>query len=72
MPDSSALTLLATVPVFERAGKPYYVRLADVPSPWQDRFRAALRGSGCPVITGEGECAYAWDWQEWLQGFFPR
>ncbi|WP_230459323.1 hypothetical protein [Burkholderia ubonensis] len=60
------------VRVIEHEGRPYYVRLADVPQPWRDQFRAALRGSGCPVIAGEGECAYASDWSDWLRGSFPR
>lgn len=60
------------VPVIERNGRPFAIRLRDIPQPWQDRFRTALRGSACPVIGGEGHCAYVWDWQDWLQGRFPR
>ncbi|MGF6367938.1 hypothetical protein OKW40_000688 [Paraburkholderia sp. RAU6.4a] len=63
---------LQAVPVQMRDGRPYYVRLLDVPQPWQDEFRAALRGAGCPAIDGEGECAWAWDWCNWLQGRFPH
>ncbi|WP_429447914.1 hypothetical protein [Paraburkholderia sp. WC7.3g] len=63
---------LQAVPVQMRDGRPYYVRLLDVPQPWQDEFRAALRGSGCPAIDGEGECAWPWDWCNWLQGRFPH
>ena len=58
--------------MIERSGHPYYVRLADIPPPWQAAFRAALRGSACPAIEGEGECAYAWDWHDWLHGRLPR
>src|SRR5258708_6349200 len=66
--------LLASVPVIERDGRPDYVRLNDIPQPWQDTFRAALRGSACPLIDGEGEgdCAWAWDWKDWVEGTFPR
>ncbi|WP_248324110.1 MULTISPECIES: hypothetical protein [unclassified Caballeronia] len=63
---------LSAVPVIERAGRAYYVRMADIPPPWEAAFRAALRGSACPAIDGEGECAYAWDWHDWLNGSFPR
>lgn len=63
---------LQAVPVQLQAdGRPYYVRLADIPHPWPGEFRAALRGSGCPAIAGEGECTYAWDWSDWLRGRFP-
>ncbi|TDN62429.1 hypothetical protein [Paraburkholderia sp. BL10I2N1] len=63
---------LQGVPVQVREGLSSYVRLADIPQPWRDEFRAALRGSACPVIHGEGECARAWDWSNWLQGRFPH
>lgn len=65
--------LRQAVPIQLRAdGRPYYVRLADIPQPWRDELRAALPGSGCPAIAGEGECAYASDWVDWLRGRFPR
>ncbi|MGX7004902.1 hypothetical protein [Caballeronia sp. KNU42] len=48
-----------------------YIRLSDIPPPWQDAFRAALRGSAAPLIEGEDDCAWAWDWTDWLQGRFP-
>lgn len=63
---------LQAVPVKVREGFSSYVRLADIPQPWRDRFRTALRGSGCPAIDGEGDCAYERDWSDWLQGAFPR
>ena len=72
MNDADRSALLAAVPVHEHKGRPYYVRLADIPPPWQDAFRAALRGSACPVIEGQGECAYDHDWTDWLQGRFPH
>jgi hypothetical protein len=68
--------LLASVPVMERNGRPFAVRLTDIPQPWQDQFRIALRGSACPVLDGEGELGYAWDWKRWIEGsfkaFLPR
>lgn len=60
------------VPVIERHGRPFAIRLRDIPQPWQGRFHTALRGAACPVIEGEGLCAYVWDWQDWLQGRFPH
>jgi hypothetical protein len=72
MTDAERLTLLQAVPVHEHKGRPYYLCLGDIPAPWQDAFRAALRGSACPVINGRGECAYEWDWSDWLQGRFPH
>lgn len=60
------------MPVIERNGRPFAIRLRDIPQPWQSRFHTALRGSACPVIEGEGLCAYVWDWQDWLQGRFPH
>jgi hypothetical protein len=65
-------TLLESVPAVERAGQSSYVRLKDIPQPWQDTFRAALRGSGRPLIDGEGDCARARDWTDWINGTFPR
>ena len=66
------LTMSRAVPVHERNGRPSYVRLLDLPPAFQDEFRAALLGSCCPAIEGEGECAWARDWAAWLEGRFPR
>ncbi|PYE22864.1 hypothetical protein C7410_109160 [Paraburkholderia silvatlantica] len=60
------------VPAIERHGRPFAIRLRDIPQPWRGHFHTALRGSACPVIEGEGLCAYVWDWQDWLQGRFPH
>jgi len=60
------------VPVRERDGRPSYIRLSDIPPPWQDTFRNALRGSAAPLIQGEDDCAWAWDWSDWLRGRFPH
>ncbi|NYH17848.1 3'-5' exoribonuclease [Paraburkholderia bryophila] len=75
LPDDllpEARVQLQSVPVKVREGLSSYVRLTDIPQPWRDRFRTALRGSGCPAIDGEGECAYEGDWSDWLQRAFPR
>jgi hypothetical protein len=72
MKPADSLALRRSVPVHERNGRPSYMRLLDVPPPFQDEFRAALRGSCCPAIDGEGEGAWAGDWADWLDGRFPR
>jgi hypothetical protein len=46
--------------------------LNNIPQPWYDTFRSALRGSCCPVIDGAGQCAWATDWNDWLKGRLPR
>jgi hypothetical protein len=43
--------LRQAVPMRERNGRPYYVRLPDVPPPWQTEFDFALHRSACPPIT---------------------
>jgi hypothetical protein len=68
--DANALR--QAVPMRERNGRPYYVRMQDIPPPWQTEFDFALHGSACPLINGEGKCAYAWDWLDWLQGRLPH
>lgn len=72
MLDDDRLAMLRTVPVIERDGRPPYVRLLDIPPPFQSEFRTALRGSACPVIDGDGEYAWASDWIDWREGRFPR
>lgn len=45
-----------------------YIRLADIPAPWQTQFTAALKGSACPQIAGETACAFTHDWVAWVAG----
>lgn len=59
--------LLAAVPVHRQGGGAFVV-LAEIPLPWRDQFASALRGSAAPRIDGEGPCAWAWDWQQWVAG----
>jgi hypothetical protein len=72
MTDAERLALRQAVPVHAHGGRPYYVCLVEIPAPWQDAFRVALRGSAAPVIDGRGECAYVWDWADWLHGRLPH
>lgn len=66
---------LNAVPIREIAGKrgPFrFVVLSDIPQPFRQQFRAALRGSGCPRVEGYDfdpeDCAYAQDWIDWASG----
>lgn len=43
-----------------------YVRLSDIPEPYQTEFANDSYGSTCPLIDNEGECHYTWDWLKWL------
>jgi len=58
--------LIASVPIHEHNGYPYFVRLSEVPEPWRGQFEQALFGSGCPLFEGESQLAYKWDWDSWV------
>lgn len=60
--------LIAAVPVREFRGRPFYIRIEDVPEQWRQQFKRALMGSAQPVIDGEGACAHAHDWKSWVRG----
>jgi hypothetical protein len=70
MTDDDHLFLQRTVPVIEDDGRPYAVRLASVPQPWQGELRDLMRREAVPVFNedGQGDCLYAWDWEAWLAG----
>lgn len=59
--------LLRAVPVYTHRGQRYFVRIGEIPEPWRSQFIKSLRGAGCPVLTGEGPLAFAWDWETWVQ-----
>lgn len=60
--------LASAVPIHWHNGRPHFVRLAEIPEPWRSQFRHALIGSAQPALSGEGELAYASDWQQWIIG----
>lgn len=60
--------LIAVVAVHEHGGRPYFIRIGDIPEPWQSQFRRATYGAQQPVIDDEGSLAYAWDWLQWVGG----
>ncbi|WCM23671.1 hypothetical protein NDK50_22730 [Paraburkholderia bryophila] len=61
------------VPVIEDAGQRYAVRIANVPQPLQDELREWCRMWSLPLFNpdGRGDCIYAWDWSDWLDGRVP-
>lgn len=65
--------LQRVVPVSEDAGEPCAVRIADVPQPLQDELREWWRMWCLPLFDpdGCGDCIYAWDWSDWLDGRSP-
>ncbi|WCM23632.1 hypothetical protein NDK50_22495 [Paraburkholderia bryophila] len=65
--------LRRVVPVIEDAGGPYAVRIADVPQPLQDELREWWRMWCLPLFDLDdcGDCIYAWDWSDWLDGRIP-
>lgn len=64
--------LLSSVPVHWHRGKPYFVRLAEIPEPWRTDFSGWLRGQSCPVLPGESSpLAFVWDLKSWALGNAP-
>lgn len=65
--------LRRVVPVSEDAGEPFAVRIADVPEPMQQELREWWRMWCLPLFNpdGCGDCIYAWDWADWLDGRIP-
>ncbi|HTD02747.1 hypothetical protein [Undibacterium sp.] len=60
--------LLKIVPHHYHKGRPYFVRLAEIPEPWRTQFLDVLRGSAVPILSGEKDAAYVWDWLAWAEG----
>ena len=47
---------------------PFYIRISDIPAPWDAQFSRAIRGSNCPGFPDEGPCAHGHDWESWVHG----
>lgn len=60
--------LIAAVPIREFRNRPFYVRIRDIPPPWDAQFSRAIRGSNCPGFPDEGPCAHSHDWESWVHG----
>lgn len=43
-----------------------YVRMSEIPEPVRSIFEHRMRGGIVPVIVGERDCVYAWDWQDFI------
>jgi hypothetical protein len=56
-----------TVPI-HADGDITYVRMCEIPEPARSAFERRMRGSTVPVIPGEGDCAYSWDWRDFIGG----
>lgn len=41
--------LIAAVPIREFRGRPFYVRIRDIPAPWDAQFSRALYGANVSV-----------------------
>lgn len=56
-----------TVPL-HAYGNLTYVRMREIQEPARSAFVRRMRWSTLPVIPGEGDCAYSWDWQAFIGG----
>ncbi|GAC1569448.1 MAG: hypothetical protein NVS3B3_23840 [Aquirhabdus sp.] len=60
--------LIRSVPVHEYKGRPFFIRVADIPDPWRTQFWKDITPCQCPAFEGEGDLAYVWDWERWVYG----
>lgn len=49
-----------------------YVRMREVPEPARSAFERRMQGAASPVIPGDGDCVYSWDWQDFIEGVGRR
>lgn len=49
-----------------------YIRISDLPTEEQERFKTWLRGQTCPLIEGEerGDTAWPWDYERFFRQKF--
>lgn len=55
------------VPI-HKDGTVSYVRMSEIPEPVRSIFEHRMRGATVPVIAGESDCVYAWDWLDFIEG----
>ena len=58
---------LVSVPI-HTDGTLTYVRMGEIPEPVRSIFANRMRSSTRPVIPGEEDCVYSWDWQVFIRG----
>jgi hypothetical protein len=56
------------VPIYETEGL-RYIRMDEIHEPARSMFAHRMRHSTVPVIPEQGECAYAHDWLDFLDGY---
>lgn len=54
-----------SVPV-HHDGSVAYVRMSEIPEPAWSAFERRMLGATRPVIAGEDDCFYAWDWLDFI------
>ncbi len=64
----SAWPAAINVPVRRSEDGLAYVRFADIPLVARAAFVERMHGSTRPLIPGESDCAYAWDFRDFLAG----
>ncbi|WP_175899372.1 hypothetical protein [Burkholderia vietnamiensis] len=65
MNNRNPLDLLNPIPIIERNGSPFAIRIGDIPQPWQDEFVMAMTSTPVPRIEGESALVYFSDWRNW-------
>lgn len=44
-----------------------YLVIPELPLEQQKPLNEWLAGQSCPLIEGEGNCCYPWDYENWLK-----
>jgi hypothetical protein len=44
-----------------------YIRIAEIPEPYQAGFRLYVMHKTCPYFPAEGDCAYVWNYRDWMR-----
>lgn len=64
--------LSSTVPIRTSKDDVRYICIRDIPEPARTAFKRNIAYSTCPFVEGEADpidCAYPWDFHDWLGGF---
>lgn len=60
--------VIERVPIREDKSGLRYIRFVDIPEPTRTLFENNMKYSTVPVLEGEGDCAYEWDWTDFVGG----